>query len=356
MANKKQLNEKFQELNNNALKYTLNAQSFPTDYTKDDREWDNFKCLVKRNIRDRLTNIALRMYKWKLPDTLNERIIEYGFLEKGWVTIFKDPIGIFGLPCIPNNMYNIYGEPTQVQAMGYNGWNETIDIKYFNEYPQIPGMDFIVAKENRYGVVARDNYANKKYIEYIEEFTEILTNNRLAIMIATETLKQPHITLIPKKALKKTANKLIQGIRENKRQVVVVDEDIKNITGQSMKDLIQDIDMSGNIEAPKKLMEVYNSNFNIFLELLGINTNPSPDKSQVVLTPELNSNNSLIDLEQDIRFLNRKKLCEDAKKVLGIDISVEKNIDEISELSNSMRYNIGGDNNGESKSNKSDTE
>ena len=350
------LSEKQQKSNNN-IKLTLNNPSLPNGIDRYDVEWNNFIHLVKRNTRDRLINIILRMYKWTLPETLNERIIEYGFLERGWVTVFKDPLGIFALPCIPNNMYNIYGEPTQVQAMGYNGWNELVDIKYFTEYPQVTGFSNLITPTERYGVVARDNYANKKYIDYVEEFTEILTNNRLAIMVATETLKQPHITLIPKKALKKTAQQLIRGIHENKRQIIVVDEDIKQIAGQSMKDLIHDVDMSGNIEAPKKLMEVYNANFNIFLELLGINTNPSPDKSEVVLTPEINSNNSLIDLEQDVRFLNRKKLCEDAKKVLGIDISVEKNIDETNKLINEMRYNAGGVEDGdESGHNEKDTE
>lgn len=350
------LNEIMQD-RNNAVGLTLNNPSFPTGITRDDMEWDAFKQLVRRNIKDRLTNIALRMYKWTLPETLNERIIEYGFLTRGWVTIFKDPLGIFGLPCIPNNFYNIYGEPTQVQAMGYNGWNEVVEVKYFTEYPEVLGMSNLITKPERYGVVARDNYANKKYIDYIEEFTEILTNNRLAIMVATETLKQPHITIIPKKAIKKTAQKVIKGIQENKRQIIIVDEDIKNVTGQSVKDMIQDVDMSGNIEAPKKLMEVYNSNFNIFLELLGINTNPSPDKSQVVLTPELNSNNSLIDLEQDVRFLNRKKLCEDAKKLLGVEMSVEKNIDETKMLIDQMKYNnMGEDNDNESRYNEKDTE
>ena len=297
------------------------------------------------------------MYKWELPDTLNERTNEMGCLTRGWVTVFKDPIGIFALPCIPNNMYNIYGEPTQVQAMGYNGWNEIIDIKYFAEYPKVAGMDFVTAKDKRYGVVARDNFDNKKYIDYIEEYTEILTNCKLAVIVATETLKQPRITLIPKKALKKTAQKVIQGIRDNKRQLIIIDEDIKNLNGQSVKDMIADVDMSGNIEAPKKLMEVYNSHFNMFLETIGINTNPSPDKSQVVLTPEINSNNSLIDLEQDVRFLNRKKLCYDANKLLGINISVDKNIDEMKELIKGMKYNIdeGEEDDSKSKPNTEDS-
>lgn len=348
------LNEVYQNLNND-IDLTLNNPSFPTNITKDDIKWEEFKQLVRSNIRSRLINIVLRMYKWKLPDTLNERVIERGFLERGWVCMFKDPLGIFALPCVPNNMYNIYGEPTQVQAFGYNGWNEVVDIKYFNEYPQVLGMNNLITKPERFGVVARDNYDNKKYIDYIEEYTEILTNDKLAKIIATETLKQPHITLIPKKALKKTAQKVIKGIQENKRQIIIVDEDIKSMGNLSMKDMINDIDMSGNIEAPKKLMEVYNSDLNMFLETIGINTNPNPDKSQVVLTPELNSNNSLIDLEQDVRFLSRVKFCEDVKKVLGINISVEKNIDETNKLINELRYKEDYDGE-ESTNNSEDTE
>ena len=354
---RKQLNDVQNIINNNNTKLTLNANYLPLQIDKDEMDWEAFKKLVYRNTRSRLINIILRMYKWTLPDTMNERIIEYGFLERGWVTIFKDPIGIFALPCIPCNMYNIYGEPTQVSAMGYNGWNEVVDIKYFSDYPQVQGMEFIKAKDGRYGVCARDNYNNKIYMDYIEEYARILTDNRLAIMIATDTLKQGRIIVVPKRALKKTAQKVIQGVRDNKRQVIVVDQDIKD-GNYSMKDIITDVDIAGNVDAPKKLIEIYNANFNMFLELIGINTNPSPDKSEVVLTPEINSNNSIIDLEQDVRFLNRKKLCEDAKKILGVDISVEKNIDEMNKLIREMKWNEEGesDEGNESRHDKKDTE
>ena len=339
--------------NNNNLKLTMNANYIPYEIDKTEKEWDEFKKLVYKNIRARLINIILRMYKWKLPDTMNERIIEYGFLERGWICIFKDPMGIFALPAIPKNMYNIYGEPTQVQAMGYNGWNEVVDIKYFANYPEVQGMQFIKAIDGRYGVTVRDNYANKLYIDYVDEFAKVLTDNRMAIMIATDTLKQPHITVVPKRALKKTAQKVIRAIQENKRQIIVVDEDVKS-DNMSMRDIINDIDLSGNVEAPKKLVEIYNANFNLFLETIGINTNPSPDKSQVVLNAELYSNNSLIDLEQDVRFLQRKKLCEEAKKILGVDIDVEKNIQEMKELIDNMRMK--GAEEDESKSTTQDSE
>lgn len=320
------------KINNQNLELTTNGNSLPFNFNKEDKEWEGFKRAVYYNIRARLINIILRMYKWKLPKTMEERIIEWGFLVRGWVTIFKDPLGIYALPCVPNNMYNIYGNPTQVSAYGYNGWNEIVDIKYFGEYPDAPGMEFIkTQKTERYGVCVRDNYANKLYIDYVEEYARVLTDNRIALMVATDTLKQPHIVAIAKRALKKTAAKVIQGIQDNKKQIIVVNEDIKN-NKVSMNDIISDVDLSGNPEAPKKLIEVYNANFNLFLETIGINTNPSPDKSEVVLNAELASNNSLIDLEQDVRFLQRKKLCEYAKEIMNVDIDVEKNVDEMKQL------------------------
>lgn len=329
-----------QTINNKMQRLTMNANSLPYNYTKDDLEWDFFKKLVYNNIESRLKNIILRMYKWTLPETMNERIIEYGFLERGYVTVFKDELGIFALPCIPNGYYNIYGEPTQVSAYGYNGWNRIVDIKYFANYPQIQGMN-LQSKEDNYGVVARDNYDNKKYIDYIKEYAKILTDNRMAIIVATDTLKQPHITAVSKRALKKTANKVIKGIQDNKRQIIIIDEDIKQ-SGKTIKDMMSDIDLSGNIEAPKKLIEIYNANFNLFLETIGINTNPSPDKSEIVLNAELESNNSLIDLEQDVRFLNRKKLCEDVKKLFNIEMKVEKNIQEMKKLIKGMKIKEDG--------------
>lgn len=331
MAKKKKTTQESQIIANNkpqTISQYYNTQ--PTGIDRSDIEWQKFKNLIRTNTRSRLINIALREFKWQLVDGLNERILEWGLLEKCQVTIFKDPMfNILGLPSVENGTYNIYGEPLYTQVMGYNGWSKTVKIKYFEESPNI-GIPIPDTSEGRYGVVCYDNYARKRYMDYIDEFTDILTDNRIALYVATNRLKDPFILAVYDKAVQKNLNKLVSKVKNNDSQILVVKEDIKTLNGGKLSDMIEKVDLQGNVESPKKLIEIYNSNINCFLELMGINTNPSPDKSQVVLTPELESNNSLIDLEQDIRFLNRKKLCEDVKKVLGIEINVEKNIVETS--------------------------
>lgn len=309
----------------------------PTGIDRSDIEWQAFKNLIRKNTRATLTNIVLRLYKWKLPEYLNERIIEWGYLDKGQVTIFKDPVyGILGLPSIENGTYNIYGEPLFTQVMGYNGWNETVKIQYFNDTPNL-GITMPDMSNGRYGVVSYDNYARKRYMDYIDEFTDILTDNRIALYVATNRLKDPFILAVYDKAVQKNMQKLVSKIKNNDSQVLVVKEDIKTLNGGKLSDMIEKVDLQGNVESPKKLLEVYNANINTFLELIGINANPDPDKTQYVNDSQVNTNNSLIDLEQDVRFLNRQKLCEDVKKILGIEMSVEKNIVETTKNIQALR-------------------
>lgn len=339
-----QLNEKMQQMNNIPLKVSLNGQSFPTgNINPEEKKWNEFKDLVEKNIKARLENIILRMYKWKLPEDLNERVIEYGFLTRGWVTIFNDPkLGTLGLGSLPA-YYNVYGEPTVQMCYGFNDYVRPVKIKY-KKGVELPSVidGYTIEKSDREGITARDNnYGRmnmpKKYIDYIEEYTQILTDLKLAMYVSAQRLKQPFIIAVKKKALGKSANKLIKSIKNNNISVLIIDGG-KNIEdNHSIKDFIDVIDLKGDNESPKKLAELWENQFNMFLSTIGINTNPSPDKAEVVLNSELNSNNNLIDIAQDIRFLNRQELCKRAKDILGIEMSVEKNIDEMSSMVKEMK-------------------
>lgn len=351
-----QLNEKMQQLNNLPLKYTTNGQSFPTGITVEDAKWNHFKDLVERNIRARLENLVLRMYKWTLPEELNERSIEYGFLTYGWVTIFNDPkLGLLGLKSLPA-YYDVYGEPTIQLAYGFNDYVKPVKVKYKKgkELPAtIEGYTF--KESDRIGVTARDNnYGQmnmpKKYIDYIEEYTLILTDLKLAMYISAQRLKQPFVLAVKKKALGKSADKVIKAVKNNDISVVVINETIKD-NKTSIKDFIDIIDLKGDSESPKKLAELWENQFNQFLSIIGIDTNPTPDKSQYINDEEEGSNNVLTDISQDVRFFNRQQLCKRAKEVLGIEMSVKKNVKEMSKLVKEMK-----DYGAESKSNEKNPE
>ena len=333
----KDLTQTIQKKNLLPKSYTEYGITYPTGLLTEDIQRNRYFNLVRRNMVAKLRNIILKMYKWKLPEGMDERYIEKGFLERGWITVFKSPLGNFALPSFPNNMYNIYEQPTQMQVLGYNGWTEVVNIKYFKEYPQSPNIKMIPAKEGYVGVCERDNWDEHIYMDDVMEYAFILADNIISLYVASNRLKDPYILAIYDKSMGKNAKKLVSNIKNNNPDILVVKEDSKSLNNTNIKDMIEKVDLQGNPESCKKLTEVYNFNINRFLETIGINVNPDPDKTQYVNDSQVNTNNSLIDIENDVRFLPRQELCRKAKELLGIEMSVEKNVVEVSKLVNQLR-------------------
>ena len=300
------------------------GQSFPhTNLSKMER--NQWKDLVYRNVRVRLTNIILKMFKWTVPDQFNPRVIEMGYLTRGAVCAYKGPIGEYCLPCIANNKYNVYGDPTTVRVFGFNGYEQEVAIKYGTEI-LIPNQIEIIPSEYE-GVFSRDNDMLYPYVNYVDEYSYKIADKLVALHIATQKLKSPFMFVVDSKELVDTVQDITDKIENNEDLIVRVKS---NGLQDSKKEIgIRTEDIGINPENIRVIKESILFDFNMFLETIGINTNPSPDKAQVVLTPELNSNNNLIDLEQDVRYLNRQKFCEDVKAILGIDMSVELNVNEL---------------------------
>jgi len=343
--------------NNINLRFTTNKPNYPNNIEKKaEREWQQFSKLIKRNIRARLENIALSKHKYPtLPDGFDARMIEGGFLTRGWVAAFIDPEeGPLALPAMPN-FFNVNANPTYASVYGFQGFFKSVHCLYKGkELKPIINVDEIT-KSDIESVICRDNNSiignmPKRYIDYIDESTEILTNLKLAMLISSERLKQPYILVVSKKAVGKQASSIINKVHNNDRDVLLIDEKITD--EKSIHDYIELIDLKGDNESPKKLAELWENQFNHFLTIFGINTNPTPDKSQYVNTTENNSNNQLLYLEEDIRFQNRQKWCKDLKELLGLDITVELNKGDVN-LQRDIKLMKGEINNelGESKSN-----
>ena len=300
------------------------------------------KRLIYENTYNRLVNIILKMYKWTLPDTMNARAIELGYLYRGNVCVYTDKQigGTYALACIPQNVYNIYGDPTQVQVYGANGFTKLVNIEYLDNIPTLIS-EGILSESDSVGVFSRDNDLAYPYINYVQEYASKISDKLMAMNIATQKLKSPFRYAISEMDLKDSVDTMVNKIHSNDDTVILVKSN--KMDGRKITDIIQPLEST--IE-PTVIDAIKNSivfDFNMFLETIGLNTNPSPDKSQVVLTPELESNNSVIDIESDVRFLNRQCLCDCASKVLGVTMSVEKNVDEAQMAADQYKAELGGD-------------
>lgn len=347
---KKDFASYMKELNSYNENITINNNIYPQISNKLYSIYnDLYKELVYKNIFNRLLNLLYIMYKWKTPDYISRRVIETGYIFRGAVAFFKDQeiknnIAIekatYCLPAVTSNIYNIYGDPTQVRVEGYNGYNKNIDVVYAENIPV--NFDNFKNKSEGYGVFSRDNDTQYPYIFYVEEYASKLADSIVAKSIATQHLKKPFVFYGLEPYIKENAEDLVEKFVENKPTILILKNDDSMLENKNGKPF-EAINITQGGDSVKAIEDSINFDLNMFLETIGINTNPSPDKSQVVLTSEINSNNLLIDLEQDVRLTQRKKFCEDIKKIFNIELSVEINLPEIKKEVKKIKKDIGAE-------------
>lgn len=309
----------------------------------EEKRVSKLRVLFFDNTFNKLYNLMSNMYKWKLPDNMSERTMERAFIEYGGVCVFRNKEGEWNLPARPNGKFTKYGDPTEVSTYAFDGTSEVIKVKYKYQLSDKEKLD----KKRDGGVYGRDNFRGYPYLQYIEEYANILTDIRMTLYNATQKLKSPFMFGVAdqktSKELKDKLNRVMKG--EN------IWIDIKPLIagGGKVSDVIEQFDLKGDpssIDAIKGSIEFY---FNEFLSTIGIDTDPSPDKSQYVSNNEIGSNNEYLYFTDNLRFKSRQELCENVKDLLGIEISVEKNEDEemkaiIEETKNSLMGNGKKDN------------
>lgn len=80
--------------------------------------------LIYDDYFNRLTDIGISMFEWKnLPDSINERFMEYILFYDGKAVFFYD--NILGYLCLQftYSEFNVYREPIRRQAYAVNGYN-----------------------------------------------------------------------------------------------------------------------------------------------------------------------------------------------------------------------------------------
>lgn len=85
-------------------------------------------------------NLAINLFEWKnLPETMDERFLEYTLCMKGYAILFEDEeIGPLSLQCMIDGKYNVYNIPTHRIAYANNGYERHLTDKnsviVFNNY------------------------------------------------------------------------------------------------------------------------------------------------------------------------------------------------------------------------------
>lgn len=250
--------------------------------------------LTFRTIYNKFKLISMNAFEWhNLPDGILPRHIEYQLFRSGKVVFFRDPdMSYMALPVDNGTGVNVYGDPLQYRAFGYN-YQRLLDaddcVVIENNLLRISTKDFLMFYVNKLAEAERtmdvNVKANKTPVVMLCDSTDVLSFKRLFQQVDGNV---PAIF----------ADKML-----NTDNVAALDLKAKFLCNELM-------DYKHSVEAE-------------LLTFLGIN-NPAVDKKERLITDEVNSNNQLISSFMDLQLEARQRACEAINAMYGLNVTVER--------------------------------
>lgn len=245
------------------------------------------------------SNLCLNFFDWELPlenEQLNADFIERLLFYKGRCAIVNDSErGL--MVCdftVVNGMSNIFGYPTQIQALDIFDYNKVIGV--------YDSPDFVIITNNKMWYPT-----NITVLKYSVDISNILDSINLNV----EAQKFPVILQSPDDKAKLTMEQYADKIETGERYIFSkYDFDAKNaitslnINAPFISDRLQDL-------AEKKTTEL--------LTAIGVN-NQNITKESGVTTDEVNSNNTLVKLNFDSMLIPRQEACDEIKRKFNINV------------------------------------
>ena len=252
------------------------------------------------------TNLALNRFKWEnLPKGLESRHIEKALFEYGQCAFVDDPeLGILCLGCSNTNGYNPYGDPTHVvlHGVGYS-------------------KNFALSEVER--VLNNDTLLPTKF--HVEYYTNKIYEIDKAIYKNLKQQKRPYIVATTKDNQLSMKN-IMKQIKEDEEEIYV-DDRLAN-GGKVGVEVLQ----TNTPYLIDKYQQHKNDLMCEFLTLMGLNnSNANNNKKERLLVDEVNVNNGEILMNLDVDYKNRLEACKRINERFGLNISVKKNIFDISE-------------------------
>ena len=248
---------------------------------------------------DRLKLLSTSLFKYDGLDEIfgfgASRFLENALFEKGRAVFVKDDTkGYMVCNVNPESTLNIYNLPTKVRAWNI-GYSKTFDL------------DDVVYVMN--------NEAQKPTSSTIELFAYRLYDVQRTMEVNLEAQKTPIAIETDDKGVLTAQNAYMQ--QSGNMPVIFVNKDM-------------DLGKKFNVmktDAPyllDKLTLYKHEIWNECMTFLGIN-NANTDKKQVVLTPEIESNNDLINFYLNCFYEPRKRAIDSLNEKFGLDIKIDIN-------------------------------
>lgn len=260
---------------------------------------------------DYLCTLVTNLWKWNgLPDTCNERKLNYFLFKYGKVFFFndgkylledypaeKDGVYYYHLPFSYGEKFDVYGTPTIVQTYGVS--------KAFQKR-------FSLSQ----GVVIRNDDQEYPEISRVLLYSRKLSNASRTADVCSENMKMPYILRVEQEQYS-AARQMIYQVKNNEPAILAPPKT------NAMGDI--EILETGTTRSPQILTSAndhYNTIMNRFLTRYGWNS-AAVDKKERVSVPETNSNNAVLYNSIQRLSVPRETSCEEINKMFGLSISVE---------------------------------
>lgn len=243
---------------------------------------------------NRLTELAISMFEWKgLPDTVDERFLEYTLFNDGVAVFFEDEVlGKLTLQCAIGGKLNVYRIPTHRQAYATNGYRKNLN-------------------ENN-SVLIFNNLLHTNSTLDVEIFSKRLYNLDRAIDVNANAQKTP-VLIRCEETQRLTMLNLYQKYDGN--EPFIFGDNNLNPTGfQVLK-----------TDAPyvaDKLYQLKVEIWNEALTYLGI-SNVNVMKKERMLQDEVQRNQGGVIASRYSRLTARQQACKQINDMFGTEISVD---------------------------------
>lgn len=244
---------------------------------------------------NRLMELSMSMFEWKgLPDTIDERFLEYVLFRDGRAIFFKDEtLGYLALQTTVNGSLDVYQVPTRRRAYASNGYNNS-DL------------------DEKNSVIIWNNYLRTNSMLDVQLFSKRLFNLDRAIDVNANAQKTPIL------------------IRCGENERLSLENVYKEYDGNTpvifgTKDLnIKDITaiQTGAPFVADKLYTLKTQIWNEALTYLGI-SNINIQKKERLITDEVMRNQGGTIASRYSRLEMRRKACKQINKMFGLDVQCD---------------------------------
>lgn len=243
---------------------------------------------------ERLTNIALNMFKWEgLPDEINPASLERSIMLGGYAVFFKDLDRYFALRGALTGI-DVYGYPTVAHPIA-------IGTQSYSFPEKTVGKDCVLIYANKTRSTA---------LPIIEEYADRLSEIDLAVKLNTLAMKHP-IIVKGDEHTKESFDTLLRQYDETYYQIIT-DKGLNVSAG------VEAMDFGVNAKEILDLLKEKETTMNEFFGCFGIAG--TVEKRERVISGEMNAMMQQYAIMQSQWLSTREKACEAINRMFGLDV------------------------------------